>query len=60
MNEQFQGVLTATVEDLLHLTDTERANLGITTPPRTEAIAMLQGHQKKLLKGAAHVFNKPI
>lgn len=59
-NEQFQGELMATVDDLLQLTSRERANLGITDPTRAQAMKMLQDHQKKLMKSAAHAFNKPL
>ena len=60
INEQFQGRLMATVDDLMQLSKAERADLGITDPSRSQAIKMLQDHQRKLIGGVAHVFNKPL
>ncbi|XP_067943094.1 disintegrin and metalloproteinase domain-containing protein 17-like [Watersipora subatra] len=50
INEQFEGELKATVDQLMQLTVIDRAKLGITEPTKAEQVDMLLQHQKLFIR----------
>ena len=58
-NEQFEGKLMATVDDMMLLTITQRLELGITDPSEEELKRMTKHHEKKFIRKVRSKLHAP-
>ena len=58
-NEQFEGKLMATVDDMMLLTITHRMELGITDPSEEELKRMVKHHEKKFIRKVGNKRHAP-
>jgi len=58
-NEQFEGLLIASLKELTSLTKKQQTDLGLSIPSPTRLKKMMKDRQRKLELGVIYAFNKP-